>query len=242
MVHAGQDRLAGLEIGHTMRLAMVVITPVAIALFLTAEPLAALLFNYGAASAAQAQQLGIVISIFMLGLPAFTLYYVLQRGWYAREDTRTPFLFAVLTNAVLIVLAIVLFQRASPGAPQVNVLAAAYALANIVTLVVAWPVLRRAYGTLDSGHTLSALVRLAAAGALALVGAAALVAVLQLSFVVGESKVDAAAELVVESAAVFVVFAVVARVLRVAEMAEILDWGLGAVRKIARRGPGRSVR
>lgn len=239
MLHSGHRREAGREIGHTMRLVMTVITPIALALFLTAEPLAALLFNYGAASAAQAQQLGIVISIFMLGLPAFTLYYVLQRGWYAKEDTRTPFLFAVLTNAVLICLALLWFSIVPPGATQVNALALAYASANIVTLLVAWPVLRRAYGTLDSKHTLGAMLRLAVAGLLALAAAVLTTVLLGIQFVVGEPKAAALVELIVTSAVVLVVFVAVARLLRVAEMQEMLGSAWGVVGRLTGRGRSR---
>ena len=34
---------------------------------------------------------GLIVSVFMLGLLPFTLFYVLLRGYYALEDTRTPF-------------------------------------------------------------------------------------------------------------------------------------------------------
>lgn len=235
MVHAGHRREAGREIGHTMRLVMTVITPIAAALFLTAEPLAALLFNYGAATAAQAQQLGIVISIFMLGLPAFTLYYVLQRGWYAKEDTRTPFLFAVMTNVLIVCLALLWFSMASPGAAQVNMLALAYSCANVVTLLVAWPVLRRSYGTLDSRHTVSAMLRLALAGALALAAAVLTSILLGLQFEVGEPKTAALLELIVTSAVVLVVFVGAARLLRVEEMKEMLGSATGVVRRVTGR-------
>ena len=234
LLHAGKRERAGREIGHTMRLVMTVVAPVAIALFLAAEPLAALLFNYGATNAAQAQQLGIVISIFMLGLPAFTLYYVLQRGWYAREDTRTPFFFAILMNGVLVGLALAMFPAAAPGGPQVNVLAAAYALASIVTLLVAWPVLSRSYGGIDSRHTIAVFLRLALAAAVAMVAAVLSVAVTGTQFLLGDSKLDALVDLGLTSIVVLIVFVAVTWLLRVPEMREVLGWAGGAISRIRR--------
>ena len=58
LVHARELRAAGSDIGHTMRLVALVIAPLALGLALGAQPLSALLFNYGAASAEQASQLG----------------------------------------------------------------------------------------------------------------------------------------------------------------------------------------
>lgn len=230
MVHAGQLRAAGADIGHTMRLVGTVITPLVVALTLGAQPLTALLFDYGAANSEAAAQLGVVIEIFMVGLLPFTLYYVLQRGWYASEDTRTPFWFAVLMNTVLVAVAVPSFAHASPGGPQVNMLAAAYSLASLITFLVAWPVLRRKYGTLDSRRTLSVLGRVLVAGVVA-TGA---VGVMRLAgvgaFQMGQGKVVALLQLTLTSAVVLVVFAAAAWLLRVPEMRELLTWVARAAR------------
>lgn len=234
LVHAGELRVAGLDIGHTMRLVALVITPLALALALGAQPLSALLFNYGAASAAQAAQLGVVIAIFMAGLLPFTLYYVLQRGWYANEDTRTPFFFAVGMNAVLVVLAILFFSRASPGAGQVNALAAAYAVSCLVTFVVAWPVLRRTYGFLDSRTTLSAFLRIALA---ALVSAVAVVLVVRFGlgpYALGSGKLTALVHLTVIGGTALIVFGIVAWLLRISEMHELVGWMTRALSRLRR--------
>lgn len=234
LVHEGQRRVAGTEIGHTMRLVAVVIAPIAAAILLGAQPLAALLFNYGAASAEQAQNLAFVIQIFMMGLLPFTLYYVLQRGWYADEDTRTPFFFAVIMNVVLVVLALVLFSRAGPGAPQVEALATAYSLAALVTFVVAWPTLRRSYGYLGSGRTGWTLVRVVAAVVVAMV-ITSLIPFFT-TFQIGSGKVTALVDLVSASVGVVVIYLVMSLLLRVGEVSELLGWAGGAARRLVRRG------
>ena len=234
LVHEGQRRVAGTEIGHTMRLVAVVIAPIAAAILLGAQPLAALLFNYGAASAEQAQNLAFVIQIFMMGLLPFTLYYVLQRGWYADEDTRTPFFFAVIMNVVLVVLALVLFSRAGPGAPQVEALATAYSLAALVTFGVAWPTLRRSYGYLGSGRTGWTLVRVVAAVVVAMV-ITSLIPFFN-TFRIGSGKVTALVDLVSASVGVVVIYLVMSLLLRVGEVSELLGWAGGAARRLVRRG------
>jgi putative peptidoglycan lipid II flippase len=194
--------------------------------------LAAVLFNYGAASAEQASQLGVVIQIFMVGLLPFTLFYVLQRGWYANEDTRTPFFFSILMNGVLVVLAVLLFQQAGAGAPQVNALAAAYSIASLVTFVVSWPVLRRSYGFLDSRTTLWALLRIAVATVVALAAGLVVPRYAGGDFALGDSKLTALISIVVISFVVAVAYGVTAWLLRISEMRELSGWVTGAARRV----------
>jgi putative peptidoglycan lipid II flippase len=234
LVHARELRAAGSDIGHTMRLVAVVIAPLALGLALGAQPLSALLFNYGAASAEQAAQLGVVIAIFMSGLLPFTLYYVLQRGWYANEDTRTPFFFAVLMNVVLVILALLFFSRAAPGAGQVNALAMAYAIACLVTFVVAWPVLNRTYGYLDSRTTLTTLLRIGVASVVSVVAVFLVVRFGVGPFVLGSGKLVALLHLVVIGITALAVFGAAAWLLRIREMHELVGWAGGILRRVRR--------
>lgn len=50
-----------------------------------------LLFAHWAADAASARPLGYMLQAFGLGLIPFSAQYLLLRGFYAFEDTRTPF-------------------------------------------------------------------------------------------------------------------------------------------------------
>lgn len=237
LVHAGQLRTAGTDIGHTMRLIAALITPIALVLLVGAQPLTVLLFNYGAASVAQVAELAVVIQVFLAGLLPFTLYYVLQRGWYANEDTRTPFFFAVLSNVVLVAFALPLFFAAAPGGPEVMALAGAYSLAALVTFVVAWPWLRRTYGFLDSRRTLSALVRLLVAAAVTVAVLVAFRHFLVPAYEPGQGKLLALGDLILTTAVVLPVFVALAWLLRVAELRELLRWGTGFLRRVRRGGP-----
>ena len=125
-----------------------------------------LLFGFGAASEASAIVTGNVVQVFALGLLPFTLVYLLFRGWYALEDTRSPFLVTLVVNAVNLGISIPLFH-AVPVALRVPALAVAYVLAYWAAMAWAWPRLERRLGGLETATTLRSLVRMVVAGALA---------------------------------------------------------------------------
>jgi putative peptidoglycan lipid II flippase len=82
--------------------ALALTLPAAVALMVIAGPLCSVLYQRGAFSASDAQATALVLAIYGAGLPAFVLQKVLQPLFYAREDTRRPFTYAVvslLTNA-----------------------------------------------------------------------------------------------------------------------------------------------
>jgi putative peptidoglycan lipid II flippase len=93
---------ASLNRGAEFALAMTL--PAAVALVVIAEPLCAVLYQRGAFTARDSDATAIVLAIYGAGLPAFVLHKVLQPLFYAREDSRSPFLYAVvsmITNAVI---------------------------------------------------------------------------------------------------------------------------------------------
>jgi putative peptidoglycan lipid II flippase len=104
--------------------------------------------------------MGQVVSIFMLGLLPFTLFYVLLRGFYALEDTRTPFFITVAFSAVLLVFVYPLFYFAAAGGEQIASIALSYSISYWVGLVIAWWILSRRLGGLESQHTAWTLAKL----------------------------------------------------------------------------------
>ncbi len=165
VAHTGDLTRVGTDVARTMRVVAVLIVPVAAVLVVTGAPVSILLFGYGAATAAQAGLMGLIVSVFMLGLLPFTLFYVLLRGYYALEDTRTPFVLTVAFNVVLLALAYPMFAAARDGGAQVASLAGAYSLSYWFGLGLTWWVLARRLGSMDSRRTLWALARLLLAGA-----------------------------------------------------------------------------
>ena len=80
--------------------------PSAIALMAIPLPLVSVLFERGAFSYEDSQATALAVAIYGLGLPAFVLQKVLQPLYFAREDTRTPFRFALNAMVVNAVVAI----------------------------------------------------------------------------------------------------------------------------------------
>mgnify|MGYP005844687869 CR=1 FL=1 len=92
--------------------------PAAVALMVIPGPLVSVLYERGAFTAADTAPTALALAVYGAGLPAFVLQKVLQPLYFAREDTRTPFRFALWSMVVNAGLAIGL-------APLVGFIAAA---------------------------------------------------------------------------------------------------------------------
>ncbi|TEX51955.1 MAG: murein biosynthesis integral membrane protein MurJ [Actinomycetales bacterium mxb001] len=167
IAYEGRYRQVGADVGGAMRLVAALIVPIAAVLMVTGPTIARLLFGYGAATVQQAELTGAITSIFMLGLLPFTLFYVLFRGFYAIEDTRTPFIVSVVMNVVALGVAIPLFYSVSGGA-QIGALALGYVFGFWATFILSWILLSRRLGGLESWTTIRALIRMLLAGFIAL--------------------------------------------------------------------------
>lgn len=168
VAHSGKLTQVGRDIAGAMRLVSFFIIPITAILFVAGIAIAVLLFGYGAATTGQAEILGVVISIFMLGLIPFTLFYVLLRGFYALEDTRTPFIITVIFSVVLLVLLVPFFSLLSGGGVQISYIALCYSISYWVGLVIAWIVLARRVKGMESGKLILAIGRMFIAGVISL--------------------------------------------------------------------------
>lgn len=173
LAHEGKLKEVGEDVAGAMRLVAALVVPIAAMLFVLGSDVSVLLFGYGAATTNQAAVMGDVVSIFMIGLLPFTLFYVLLRGFYAMEDTRTPFLVTVIFSVIMLALVLWLFTFltdlgvTSAGGPQIAGIALGYALAYWCGFVVLWWWLARRLGSLQSGATAWVLLRLLIAGGIA---------------------------------------------------------------------------
>jgi putative peptidoglycan lipid II flippase len=75
---------------QALRLIVVVGLPATAGLALLAGPILATLFGYGAFEAGDTRMAALALMGYAVGLPAFLLIKVLQPGFFARQDTRTP--------------------------------------------------------------------------------------------------------------------------------------------------------
>ena len=225
IAHSGDLPRVGREIGSTMRLAASFIVPIAAILLVTGSGIAVLLFGYGAAIPAQAAIMGQIVSVFMLSLLPFTLFYVLLRGFYALEDTRTPFFITVVFSLIWLALAVPLFRLVGSGGPQVASLAFSYGISYWVGMAIAWFMLARRVGGLDSARTIGAVARMLGAGAFALLCMLGVRALLS-TYVTGPATADKWAVLAtVASVAVTgsVAYFVAAWILRISEVSAMME-------------------
>ena len=225
IAHSGDLPRVGREIGSTMRLAASFIVPIAAILLVTGSGIAVLLFGYGAAIPAQAAIMGQIVSVFMLSLLPFTLFYVLLRGFYALEDTRTPFFITVVFSLIWLALAVPLFRLVGSGGPQVASLAFSYGISYWIGMAVAWFILARRIGGLDSARTIRAVARMLGAGAFALLCMLGVRSLLS-TYVTGPATADKWAVLAtVASVAVTgsIAYFVAAWILRISEVSAMME-------------------
>lgn len=91
--------------------ALALTIPSAVALFLAARPMISVLFERGAFNSDDAAATAAALAIYSLGLPAFVFQKVIQPLYFAREDTKTPFYFAVVAMVVNLIVAITLSYK-----------------------------------------------------------------------------------------------------------------------------------
>ncbi|MDP3972968.1 MAG: murein biosynthesis integral membrane protein MurJ [Candidatus Nanopelagicales bacterium] len=159
---ANDLRRVGADVAGGLRLVGALIIPASLFLLVFGPAIGTVLFDFGAGAGGAAEYTGLVVSAFGIGLLPFSAFYVLLRGWYAVEDTRTPFLITVIYNVIAIPLTIAVFMLV-PVEGKVISLAVSYGVAYWLVIVVAWWRLNRRLGGLDSTRTAFGLVRITAA-------------------------------------------------------------------------------
>ncbi|HVT53131.1 MAG TPA: murein biosynthesis integral membrane protein MurJ, partial [Dongiaceae bacterium] len=105
----GRDEEADAVQNQALLLSMLLSMPAATALIALAMPIVAVLFQRGAFTASDTYETAETMIWFAAGLPAYVLIRVLQPGFFAREDTRTPTVFAGISVALNIALSLLLF-------------------------------------------------------------------------------------------------------------------------------------
>jgi putative peptidoglycan lipid II flippase len=204
-----------------MRLMALVVLPAATGYVVLARPIVSALLERGALEAASAELTADVLAAFATGLFGFSTYLFALRGFYARRDTKTPFLLNVAQNTLQVVLALAL--EPVLGVPG---LAVAYAVSYSAAAVLALVVLRKLGGGRLDGR------RVARSVAKVLVACVVMaVAVMAVSRFVGDD--DGAGAIVRTVVGVLVggaTFAVAVVALRVEEVTALRQ-------RVLRRGP-----
>ncbi|MEO5773219.1 MAG: murein biosynthesis integral membrane protein MurJ [Sphingomicrobium sp.] len=97
---SGEEEKAMDTQNRGMELALFLTLPAMVALVVAAEPIVRGLFQYGHFDAADTLACSWALAGFSIGLPSYVLVKVLTPGYYARQDTRTPVRFAMISVGV----------------------------------------------------------------------------------------------------------------------------------------------
>ena len=216
---AAENRIPDLraDLSRVLRITGVVLVPAGFLFLVLGPQIATLLFAHGAADAATAQPLGHMLQAFGLGLIPFSAQYLLLRGFYAFEDTRTPFFLAASTAAVNVGLATACHLML-PVRWAVTGMAASYTLSYVAGLALtSWRLHKKLGQRLDADGALRrtyAKLMLAAAVA----GAAGWAAARACANVPAAGDWDSAIRLTAGTLAMALAYLGTARLLKISEL------------------------
>jgi putative peptidoglycan lipid II flippase len=215
----GRLRAVAAEMVSTLRLVLAVMVPCAVALVVFGPSLATILFSWGHAEG-DTTSLGQTLIAFAPGLLMFSVHYTVLRGFYAIEDTRTPFYIQCLIAAVNIVLAITLTSVVAPQfvAPA---LALAYGASYTVGGLVSIGVLAGRLGGLGHRELVRFTVRVCVAAVPAALVAWLCVVGLEAAGLDVARKLSSLVLLAVGGTLGLVTYLALARLLRLTEIARI---------------------
>ncbi|MCW2782766.1 MAG: integral rane protein MviN [Marmoricola sp.] len=216
---AGDLRRLGRDVSSTLRTTLALILPFAALLPVVALPLTNLVYGYGA-SKNTASDYALSLALFAPGLLFFTTHYLVLRGFYALERTRTVFWVQCVIAAVNIVVAIVVTSNTSPQhtAPGLVV---AYGTSYLVGAVCSYGLLRRIVGGLDTAVLIRFLVRMVIAVAVATLAAWGSRELIEHFWAPGDGKLQALVTLGVPGVVDVAIFVVLARALQITEVTEV---------------------
>jgi putative peptidoglycan lipid II flippase len=109
-IQGSRDDIASHTQNRGIEFAAAITLPAAVALFVIPGPILAVLFERGAFTAADTAATAPALAAYAVGLPAFVAIRVLQPGYFAREDTRAPMYYGVVSMVVNVVAALILFR------------------------------------------------------------------------------------------------------------------------------------
>ncbi len=144
---AADNRLGRMrmELGRTLRLSLIVVTPLAIAVACLGRELALVATSFGA-NKGHTEILGHTIQAFAPAMVFFTIQYVMLRGFYSIENTRTPFFIQSIIAATNIAAAFGFTALVGPNAVS-TMLALAFGTAYLIGSALSVTLLSRRIGT-----------------------------------------------------------------------------------------------
>ncbi len=150
-VRADDPEGANEAMNRAAEFALILTIPATAALIAIPGLIAAVLFERGAFTPEDTRATGLALAVYAVGLPAFVLQKIVQPAYFAREDTRTPLNYALVSMVVNVVAAVAM-------APFIGFLGAALGttLAGWANLWMLWRGARRIEGGVSIDARLAA--------------------------------------------------------------------------------------
>lgn len=156
---AGRTEEVRNDIRQSIRLIALFVVAATAALAVAAVPATRVFTN----SAEGAREAAPVLLAYLVGLIPLAVMFIIQRTFYAYDDTRTPFLFTLL-QGVLVIGTALLASAFLPREWLAAGIALGQSLASLIQVIVATLLLRRRLGGVHAGEWMLSLMRFLAAG------------------------------------------------------------------------------
>ena len=95
----------------SLELSLFLSLPATIALIFASEEIVSALFGYGSFNEESVKNSARALFYFALGLPAFSMIKIFSSFIFARNDTKTPFYFSLISVILNIVISVSLFSK-----------------------------------------------------------------------------------------------------------------------------------
>ncbi|MHB1125808.1 MAG: murein biosynthesis integral membrane protein MurJ [Bacillota bacterium] len=200
-----------------IRSVMFITLPSAAGLIALGVPIIRFLFEQGRFTSTATQATAIALFYYSLGLFAYSGLQVLNRAYYALQDTRTPVTIGVITIGLNIILNILLVKPMSHGG-----LALASSLAGIFNITALLFLLQRKIGAINGRQIISSFFKSVFASALMGLGAFGIAQALA-SYLNMSSKFNQALQLMVSVTVGVGLYAVIAYLLRMEEIELVME-------------------
>ncbi|WP_326561849.1 murein biosynthesis integral membrane protein MurJ [Micromonospora sp. NBC_01796] len=208
------------DLSRGTRVVTAVLAPIAVCYAVLANPIAVVLFRYGAFSAKSATATSVVLLVGALALIPFAVSQLFTFAFYALPDTKTPALINIPVVGIRIVVQIGLFAAFSASFAAAGLMlgnAVSYLAAVVITAML----LRRRIGRLGLGEITKTLGKVLVAAL-----ASALVGWLVLQLLPGDStpsRLEAIIRLIVAGGLIGVTYVGLAMLLRIREISEVVQ-------------------
>lgn len=147
-LRAGDEQGAKTSLNRAMEIAAFLTMPAAIALGVMPAFLVSGLFEHGKFDATDVHATAQALRMFAFGVPAFVLLKVLTPAFFARENTKTPMIYAALSAVINLVLGYALFRPFGMGFTGLAIATSIAAWVNVLFLT--WDLLRSGAFTPDA--------------------------------------------------------------------------------------------